>query len=67
MTHYTNTSNPVDFPKMNEYYDYLEDLRDSGETNMWGAAPFLQREFGISYEDAKKILVEWIKSYDGVE
>jgi hypothetical protein len=63
MTHYTNTSNPVDFPK-NEYYAYLESLRDSGVTNMWGAAPFLQYEFGISYEDAKNILVDWIKSYE---
>lgn len=50
-----------------EHYDYLIALRDSGETNMWGAAPYLQKEFGLSYEDAKDILVEWIKSFEEVE
>ena len=50
-----------------EHYDYLMYLRDTGETNMWGAAPYLQREFGLSYEDSKAILVEWIKSFERVE
>ncbi len=43
-----------------EHHDYLIDLRDSGETNMWGASPYIQREFGVNYEDAKTILLEWI-------
>lgn len=50
-----------------EHYDYLMWLRDSGETNMWGAAPYLQREFGLSYKDSKDILIEWIKSFEEVE
>lgn len=25
-----------------KYFDYLERLRQSGETNMYGAAPYLQ-------------------------
>lgn len=28
-----------------KYFDYLERLRQSGETNMYGAAPYLQEEF----------------------
>ena len=47
-----------------EHYDYLMWLRDTGETNMWGAAPYLQDEFDISYEDAKDLLIEWIKLFD---
>lgn len=47
-----------------DYFDYLVELRDSGETNMWGAAPYLVREFGVTYEESKKILVRWIESFD---
>jgi hypothetical protein len=47
-----------------EHYDYLMWLRDSGETNMWFAAPYIQKEFDVSYEDAKKILVEWIECFN---
>lgn len=46
-----------------EHYDYLIELRDSGVTNMWGAAPYLAERFNISEKEAGKILVEWIKSF----
>jgi len=46
-----------------EHYDYLIWLRDSGVTNMWGATPFLQEEFGLSHTEAKDVLLEWIKSF----
>lgn len=44
-----------------EHHDYLIKLRDSGETNMWGATPYIGREFGVPYVDAKTILLEWIE------
>jgi len=47
-----------------EHNDYLIDLRDSGVTNMWGAAPYIEREFGVTRQEAKDILLEWIKSFD---
>ena len=46
-----------------EHSDYLIALRDSGETNMWGAAPYIQREFNVTYQEAKQILIEWIQSF----
>jgi hypothetical protein len=49
-----------------EYFDYLVELRDSGATNMWGAAPYIQREFGISRTEASEILVAWIDSFSKV-
>ncbi len=44
-----------------EHHEYLIQLRDSGETNMWGATPYIEREFGVPHVDAKAILLEWIK------
>ena len=44
-----------------EHHDFLICLRDSGETNLWGAAPYIEREFGVRYSEAKDILLEWIK------
>ena len=46
-----------------EHYDYLIALRDSGEVNMWGATPFLEERFGLSRQEANKILVEYIESF----
>lgn len=46
-----------------EYFDYLDALRESGVTNMWGAAPYLVQAFGLSRQDARDILLEWIDSF----
>ena len=46
-----------------EYFEYLEMLRESGETNMFGASPYLQQAFGLSRYDAKDVLLEWMKTY----
>jgi hypothetical protein len=48
----------------NEHREFLMALRDSGVTNMWGAAPYLEREFGLSRQQAAAVLVLWIKSFD---
>ena len=39
-----------------EYYMYLNNLRDSGVVNMFGAGPYLEKEFGIDKREARKIL-----------
>ena len=43
---------------------YLESLRVSGVTNMFGAAPYLEAEFGLSRAEARKVLSEWMNTYD---
>lgn len=49
-----------------EYFEYLDDLRESGETNMYGAAPYLVREFpSLDTREARQILVAWQKTFDG--
>lgn len=46
-----------------EHLTYLDDLRESGETNMFGARPYVQREFGVSSREAQTILGYWMKSF----
>jgi hypothetical protein len=46
-----------------KYNDFLIALRDSGVTNMYGAAPYLQKEFGLNSEEAIKILANWMRSF----
>ena len=48
-----------------DYYQMLENIRQSGITNMFGAAPYLH-EFcpELTYEDSKEILCNWMSNYD---
>ena len=46
-----------------EIHDFLIELRDSGETNMFGAAPYLMNEFGMTRYEAKDALLEWMRSF----
>lgn len=39
---------------------YLNRLRESGQTNMFGAAPYLMREFGLNKRDARHMLARWM-------
>ena len=48
-----------------KHYDYLESLRQSGITNMLGAAPYLANAFGLSLPEARKILSAWMSAHRG--
>lgn len=48
----------------NKYWIYLERLRRSGDTNMYGAAPWLEAAFGLSHAEAVDILCDWMKNYN---
>ena len=48
----------------NEYWIFLENLRRSGEINMFGATPYLQDYFNLTKSEAKKILLDWMKNYN---
>ena len=49
-----------------EIHDFLIELRDSGETNMFGAAPYLMNEFGMTRYEAKDALLEWMRSFSAL-
>lgn len=48
---------------ISEYFGYLNELRESGVTNMFGAAPYLQQEFGLTKYQARDILKQWMESF----
>ena len=45
-----------------EIFEYLENLREPGITNMFGAGIFLQEEFGLGKLEAREFLLKWMKS-----
>jgi hypothetical protein len=49
--------------ELEEAFEYLEELRESGITNMYGAAPYVAAEFHISNSEAREILGKWMESY----
>jgi hypothetical protein len=46
---------------------YLDDLRESGVTNMFGARPYLVRTFKFDEKTAGKYLSAWMATFDGVK
>lgn len=46
-----------------DIFAYLDDLRESGATNMFGAAAYIQRDWGLSREDAQGFLGEWMRTF----
>ena len=47
-----------------EEFEYLNELRESGETNMFGAGQYLQNDFGLSKYEARDIVLAWMKSFN---
>jgi len=46
-----------------EYFDFLENLRKSGKTNMFGAVPYIVEAFEVTNVEAKAILMRWIEQH----
>ena len=47
-----------------EYFAYLDALRESGVTNMFGARPYLMEAFpGLPKDEASRILSTWMHTY----
>lgn len=46
-----------------EHLTFLDSLRESGITNMFGARPYLIEEFGVSKSDASKVLSYWMDTF----
>lgn len=44
-------------------YDYLEDLRQSGQANMFGAGQYLEVAFGLERKEARTILSDWMGAH----
>ena len=55
----------IERPKIveDEHLEYLDLLRESGITNMFGAYPYLVDEFDLDEQEAKTVLRYWMKSF----
>ena len=47
-----------------EYFDYLEELRQSGDTNMFGARAYLEHAFDLDKTEARAVLSKWMKLHN---
>ena len=43
--------------------NFLDILRESGLTNMFGAGQYLQDRFGVTKYDANRFLVKWMETF----
>lgn len=46
-----------------EVLEYLDDLRDSGVTNMFGAGAYLREDFGYSVNQSMSALAYWMHTF----
>jgi hypothetical protein len=50
-----------------KYYNALEVIRETGITNMFGAAPYLREVFPeLSRRESNEILCNWMANYDAL-
>lgn len=49
--------------QLTEWMEYLDELRLSGETNMFGAGIYLQREFPLTGDEATTVLMHWMDTF----
>ena len=49
--------------QLQEYYRYLDELRESGVTNMFDAGKYLEKEFVLNPRQARDILLSWMKEF----
>lgn len=50
-------------PTQGEVNIFLDVLRSSGVTNMFGAASYIQEHFKVSKYEAKDFLKEWMRTF----
>ena len=46
-----------------EIFEYLDDLRESGATNMYGASSYLSEAYGFDTHVAQAFLAKWMDTF----
>ena len=49
---------------MEFYFEFLNELRESGQINMFGAPRVLQDEFGLNKHEARDIVTAWMETFN---
>ena len=42
---------------------FLDELRETGAVNMFGAAPYVAAAFGVTRWEARSLVVNWIETF----
>jgi hypothetical protein len=42
---------------------FLDQLRESGAINMFGAAPYVSDAFGVSKYEARDLVINWMETF----
>jgi hypothetical protein len=46
-----------------EMFDFLDTVRESGAINMFEGGRLIQEQYGLDRNEARAILVDWMKTY----
>lgn len=44
-------------------FEFLDNLRESGAINMFGAGPYVQDAFGLDRREARDLVLEWMETF----
>jgi hypothetical protein len=47
-----------------EVLEYLNMLRITGVTNMFGATPYIEAEFGLDKKESRRLLSLWMNNFN---
>jgi hypothetical protein len=48
---------------MKDLFEFLDDLRESGQVNMFGAGQVLQEVFGLGRHEAREVVAAWMEQF----
>ena len=65
MTNTDTSEQDVDQAKKKEleYFEFLDTLRESGVTNMFGAGEYLEDAFDMDRKEAREVLQAWMNQF----
>jgi len=46
-----------------EHLEFLDDLRESGATNMYGAPQYIEEAFGMDRTEAREVVSYWMRTF----
>ena len=56
-----NTKHTIE--QLTEYFEFLDELRESGVTNMFGAGAYVERQFLMGRNEAGDVLQLWMNTF----
>lgn len=49
--------------RLADFFEFLDELRESGITNMYGAPPYLQKTYPMKRDQAVSVTSAWMKTF----